>query len=49
MENKKEYPKTGIAVMVIKESKVLLGKRKNAHGAGDYAFPGGKIRVVGVL
>lgn len=43
MVNKKEYPKTGIAVMVMKEGRVLLGKRKNAHGAGDYAFPGGKL------
>lgn len=42
MENK-EYPKTGIAVMIMKEGKVLLGKRKGAHGAGDFAFPGGKL------
>ena len=38
-----EYPKTGIAVMIMKEGKVLLGKRKGAHGAGDFAFPGGKL------
>ena len=39
----KEYPKTGIAVMIMKDDKVLLGKRKGARGAGDYAFPGGKL------
>ncbi len=38
-----KYPKCGIAVMVLKDGKVLLGKRKGAHGAGDYAFPGGKL------
>jgi len=43
MENNVQYPKCGVAVMVIKDGKVLVGKRKGAHGAGDYAFPGGKL------
>ncbi len=43
MENKAEFPKVGLAVMVLKDGKVLLGKRKGAHGAGAYAFPGGKL------
>ena len=43
MEQKHEYPKTGLAVMILKEEKVLLGKRKGSHGAGEYAFPGGKL------
>ncbi|MEK7464164.1 MAG: NUDIX domain-containing protein [Patescibacteria group bacterium] len=38
-----KYPKTGISVMVIKDGKVLLGKRKGSHGTGDYAFTGGKL------
>lgn len=33
----------GVGVMVLKDGKILLGKRKNAHGAGDYATPGGKL------
>ena len=45
MKDKKEYPKTGIAVMIMKDDKVLLGKRKGAHGTGDYAFPGGKLEM----
>lgn len=40
---KEKRPKGGIAVMVVKDGRVLLGKRRGAHGAGDYAFPGGKL------
>ncbi|WP_372644169.1 NUDIX hydrolase [Ancylomarina sp.] len=41
MENKR--PKVGVGVAVIKEGKVLLGKRKNAHGEGTWSFPGGHL------
>ena len=36
-------PKVGIGVIVIKDRKVLLGKRKNAHGEGSWSFPGGHL------
>ncbi|MDD5606498.1 MAG: NUDIX domain-containing protein [Candidatus Pacebacteria bacterium] len=36
-------PKVGIGVMIIKNGKVLLGKRKGSHGQGEYAFPGGHL------
>ena len=36
-------PHVGIGVVVVKEGKVLLGKRINAHGAGTWAFPGGHL------
>ena len=36
-------PLVGVAVIVIKDKQVLLGKRKNAHGAGTWAFPGGHL------
>lgn len=36
-------PKVGLGIMIFKDSKVLLGKRKNAHGAGEYAWPGGHL------
>ena len=39
----KQRPKVGVGVMILKDSKVLLGKRKNAHGAGEYAWPGGHL------
>jgi 8-oxo-dGTP diphosphatase len=41
-ENK---PRVGVGIVVVKEGKVLLGKRKNAHCAGDWAFPGGHLNL----
>ncbi|PIN92058.1 hypothetical protein CO154_01270 [Candidatus Pacearchaeota archaeon CG_4_9_14_3_um_filter_31_7] len=38
-----EIPKVGVGVIVIKDNKVLLGKRKNAHGEGSLCFPGGHL------
>ncbi len=40
MENS---PKVGIGVMVLKDGKILLGKRKNAHGEGSWSYPGGHL------
>ncbi len=42
-ENK---PKVGVGVMVLKDGKILLGKRKGAHGAGEFAFPGGHLEYM---
>lgn len=36
-------PKVGVGVMVFKEGKVLLGRRKNSHGAGEYGCQGGHL------
>ncbi len=37
-------PKVGVAVIVIKDKKVLLGKRKNVPiGKGTWGFPGGHL------
>lgn len=36
-------PKVGLAVIIIRDNKVLLGRRKNAHGAGSWCFPGGHL------
>jgi 8-oxo-dGTP diphosphatase len=38
-----ERPKVGLGVMIFKDGKILLGKRMNAHGEGEYAFPGGHL------
>lgn len=37
-------PKVGVGVIVIKNGKILLGKRKNAHGEGTWCFPGGHLK-----
>jgi 8-oxo-dGTP diphosphatase len=36
-------PLVGISVLVVKNDKLLLGKRKGSHGAGEYACPGGHL------
>jgi 8-oxo-dGTP diphosphatase len=36
-------PKVGVGVFVKKEGKILVGKRKGAHGAGTWALPGGHL------
>lgn len=36
-------PKVGVGVMVINDGKILLGKRKNSHGEGAWAPPGGHL------
>lgn len=43
--NKKNYenPRVGIAVIIEKDNKVLLIKRKNSIGHDKWAFPGGKM------
>lgn len=44
MEFADNRPKVGVGIMIMKGAKVLLGKRKGAHGAGEYAFPGGHLK-----
>jgi 8-oxo-dGTP diphosphatase len=43
LENVKDRPKVGIGVCIIKDNKVLFGKRKNSHGDGTWCFPGGHL------
>jgi 8-oxo-dGTP diphosphatase len=38
-------PQVGVGVLVMRDNKVLLGKRRGAHGAGFYAPPGAHIEL----
>jgi len=38
-----DRPKVGVGVIIRKNNKILLGKRKNAHGSGSWSFPGGHL------
>ncbi|HLD81094.1 MAG TPA: NUDIX hydrolase [archaeon] len=38
-------PKVGVGVIVVRDGKVLAGKRKNAHGDGAWSFPGGHLEL----
>lgn len=38
--------KIGVGVMIFKDNKVLLSKRKGSHGQGEYAFPGGHLEYM---
>lgn len=36
-------PRVGVGVLVVREGRVLLGRRLGAHGAGTWALPGGHL------
>lgn len=41
--NQKQKPKVGVAVIINKDGKVLLGKRIKKLGAGTFQLPGGHL------
>ena len=41
--NGDERPRIGVAVIVVRDGRVLLGERIGAHGAGTWALPGGHL------
>ena len=41
-----EQAKVGVGLLLVKDGKVLLGKRKGSHGAGEYAGPGGHLEYM---
>ncbi len=46
MEPNENRPKIGVGVMIFKDNKILLGKRKGSHGAGEYTWPGGHMEYM---
>lgn len=43
MEIINERPKVGVGIIVVRDGKVLIGKRLGAHGEGTWSFPGGHL------
>lgn len=37
------HPQVGVGIIVVKKGKILMGKRKGAHGEGTWSVPGGKL------
>jgi 8-oxo-dGTP diphosphatase len=36
-------PRPGVGVLLLRDGKILLGRRRGSHGAGDWAPPGGHV------
>ncbi|MGC1878318.1 MAG: NUDIX domain-containing protein [Rhabdochlamydiaceae bacterium] len=36
-------PRVGVGVAVVRNNRILLGRRKGAHGAGTWSMPGGHL------
>jgi 8-oxo-dGTP diphosphatase len=39
----RKHPQVGVGAIVMKDGKVLLGRRKGSHGEGSWSFPGGHL------
>ncbi|KKU18047.1 MAG: MutT/nudix family protein [Candidatus Pacebacteria bacterium GW2011_GWB1_47_8] len=39
-------PQVGVAVMIIRDRKILLGKRLTSHGTGTWHLPGGHLEFM---
>jgi 8-oxo-dGTP diphosphatase len=46
-EEKQKRPKACVGVMILKDRKILIGRRKGTatHGPGEYSLPGGHIEA----
>lgn len=38
-----ELPRVGVGILVMRQGRVLLGRRLGAHGAGTWSAPGGRL------
>lgn len=42
-EENKKRPIAVVGIIIFKDGKVLVGKRRKKHGDGEYSFPGGAL------
>jgi len=45
MQQTSSVVRVGIGVFVLRDGKILMGKRKGSHGAATYALPGGHLEL----
>jgi 8-oxo-dGTP diphosphatase len=38
-----DQPRVGVGVTILRDDRVLLGRRRGSHGAGEYSSPGGHL------
>lgn len=43
MPQQSEIPRIGVGVIILQQTKILLGQRIGAHGAHTWSFPGGHL------
>jgi 8-oxo-dGTP diphosphatase len=43
MKAAEKVTKVGVGLMIVKDGKILLGKRKDSHGKGEFAAVGGHL------
>lgn len=46
MTSQREKIKPCVGVMIFKDGKVLMGKRRGSHGEGEYSFTGGHLEYL---
>lgn len=44
--NTEKQVRVGVGLLIFKDGKVLMGKRLNAHGDGEYCGPGGHLEFM---
>ena len=44
--DQQNVPMVGVGVMIVRDGRVLLTKRKGSHGEGEYSFPGGHLEYM---
>jgi 8-oxo-dGTP diphosphatase len=46
MNNDEGVTKLGVGLVILKGTKLLMSKRRNAHGSGSFAGPGGSLQYM---